>query len=93
MQVKRLFVTLLLLSLTASGVFAQSKTQPSDKFRQLEESLPTPNEQRTASGAPGGRYWQQRADYTIDVELYDVNQRIICTETLTYYNISPNPLN
>ena len=35
-----------------------------DKFRQLEEVLPTPNTYRTASGAPGHAYWQQRADYT-----------------------------
>lgn len=33
--------------------------------------LPTPNEQRTASGAPGNRYWQQRPDYDIKVELDD----------------------
>ena len=36
---------------------AQSKTSPVDKFRQLDELLPTPNEQRTASGAPGHSYW------------------------------------
>ncbi len=73
--------------------FAQSKSKPSDKFRQLEEILPTPNEQRTASGAPGARYWQQRADYVIDVELDDVNQRIIGKEAVTYKNLSPDTLN
>ena len=40
-----------------------------DKFRQLEEVLPTPNTYRTASGAPGHAYWQQRADYTIRATL------------------------
>src|SRR5688572_2365771 len=38
--------------------FGQSKSKPSDKFKQLDEELPTPNEQRTASGAPGSKYWQ-----------------------------------
>ena len=73
-------------------VRAQSKTSPSDKFKQLEEILPTPNEQRAASGAPGRAYWQQRADYQIKVELDDVNQRITASETITYYNQSPDTL-
>ncbi|MCA1625943.1 MAG: M1 family metallopeptidase [Acidobacteria bacterium] len=73
--------------------FGQSKSNPSDKFKQLEENLPTPNEQRTASGAPGARYWQQRADYVVDVEIDDVNQRLIGKETVTYKNLSPDTLN
>ena len=72
-------------------LFAQSKTNPVDKFRQLEELLPTPNEQRSASGAPGPKYWQQRADYKIAVELDDAKQRIIGSETITYFNNSPGP--
>ena len=63
-----------------------------DKFRQLEEILPTPNEQRLASGAPGPEYWQQRADYDIAVELDDVNQRITGQESITYTNNSRDPL-
>ncbi len=92
MSLFRFAVVLFVLSFTVSA-FAQSKSNPSDKFRQLEENLPTPNEQRTASGAPGARYWQQRADYVIDVELDDVNQRIIGKETVTYKNLSPDTLN
>jgi len=72
---------------------AQNKKSPADKFRQLEEVLPTPNDQRTASGAPGHKYWQQRADYSIDVELDDVNQRIVGKGTVTYHNNSPDALN
>ncbi len=68
MHVRRIFV-IALIAMLSSFVFAQSKSKPSDKFRQLEEILPTPNEQRTASGSPGSRYWQQRADYVIDVVL------------------------
>ncbi|HRB12299.1 MAG TPA: hypothetical protein PKU70_04760, partial [Vicinamibacteria bacterium] len=72
---------------------AQTKlANPLDKFRQLEEILPTPNDQRTASGAPGSRYWQQKADYVIDVELDEVNRRIIGRETITYKNNSPDTL-
>jgi hypothetical protein len=84
------FIFIILCSLIS---FAQSKSNPVDKFRQLEEILPTPNEYRTASGAPGHRYWQQRADYVIDVELDDANQRIIGRETITYKNLSPDSLN
>ncbi len=89
----RRFLAIALIAAFSSFVFAQSKSKPSDKFRQLEEILPTPNEQRTASGAPGNKYWQQRADYVIDVELDDVNQRIIGKETVTYKNLSPDSLN
>ncbi|HEV7903817.1 MAG TPA: M1 family metallopeptidase, partial [Pyrinomonadaceae bacterium] len=86
------FAALLCCLFAPAPAAAQSKTHPSDKFRQLEEILPTPNEQRAASGAPGRSYWQQRADYNINVELDDVNQRIIASETVTYYNQSPDPL-
>ena len=61
-------------------------------FRQLDELLPTANSFRTASGAPGPYYWQQRADYEIRVELDDEQQRIIGSETITYTNNSPDPL-
>lgn len=88
----RKFLALLLCLAIAQLTFAQSKLSPVDKFRQLEEILPTPNEYRTASGAPGHKYWQQRADYSIDVELDDINQKIIGSETVTYYNNSPDTL-
>ncbi|MBA3321990.1 MAG: M1 family metallopeptidase [Pyrinomonadaceae bacterium] len=86
-------IALSLLLLIAPAAPAQSKAAPSDKFRQLEEILPTPNEYRAASGAPGHRYWQQRADYTIDVEIDDATQRLLGKETITYYNQSPDTLN
>ncbi|MBS1680731.1 MAG: M1 family metallopeptidase [Bacteroidetes bacterium] len=62
------------------------------KFEQLEQMLPTPNEYRTGSGAPGSKYWQQRADYVINAELNDENQSITGSETITYYNNSPDAL-
>jgi Peptidase family M1 domain len=89
----RRFSAIILILLSVGFVFGQSKTKPSDKFRQLsDDELPTPNEQRTASGAPGNKYWQNRADYAIDVELDDINHRIIGKETVTYKNNSPDAL-
>src|SRR5690554_3512 len=63
-----------------------------NKFKQLYEELPTPNVYRTASGAPGSQYWQQRADYKIEVTLDEVAQTISGEETITYYNNSPDEL-
>lgn len=63
-----------------------------DKFKQLEEELPTPNTYRTASGAPGHQYWQQRADYVMNIELKDETQEVFGTETVTYTNNSPDAL-
>ncbi|MFG0264852.1 MAG: M1 family metallopeptidase, partial [Rhodopirellula sp. JB055] len=65
---------------------------PTDKFHPLEPWLPTPNVYRTASGAPGPQYWQQRADYTIDVKLDDENQSLSGTCQITYHNQSPDTL-
>jgi len=71
--------------------FAQSPPWQG-KFEQLDQVLPTPNEYRSGSGAPGPRYWQQQADYTIQVELNDDKQSITGTETITYHNNSPDVL-
>lgn len=73
-------------------VFFQAQTQNVHKFDQLYDLLPTPNSYRTASGAPGPDYWQQRADYKIEVTLDEVNQTISGEETITYYNNSPDKL-
>jgi hypothetical protein len=72
--------------------FPNRKYNQEDKFRQLEEILPTPNDVRSGSGAPGRGYWQQQADYKIEVELDDKNQRIIGSETIKYTNNSPDTL-
>ncbi len=63
-----------------------------EKFSQLEGTLPTPNSYRTASGAPGHEYWQQRADYNMKIEIDDVNQKLLGNETIKYYNNSPDVL-
>ncbi len=61
-------------------------------FAQLEWLLPTPSETRLASGAPGPQYWQQRADYKIEVRLDDAKRRIEGKERITYQNRSPHTL-
>lgn len=68
------------------------KFDQQDKFRQLSEVLPTANAYRTASGAPGHAYWQQRADYDIDVSLDEWAQRVTGTARITYHNLSPDTL-
>ncbi len=92
MNLQRLFAVLLILTFAVCA-FGQSKSKPSDKFKQLEEILPTANDYRTASGAPGARYWQNRADYNIDVEIDDQTQHLTGKETVTYKNASPDTLN
>src|SRR6266850_2555113 len=59
-------------------------------FRPL--ALPTPNLIREGSGAPGPRYWQQRADYTIRASLDTATHVIAGSETIRYTNNSPDTL-
>ena len=63
-----------------------------DPFYPLDSWWATAGEQRLASGAPGPEYWQQRADYDIDVTLDDSRQRITGRETIQYHNLSPHSL-
>jgi len=84
-----LFINFLLISNTI--LFAQENINL-NKFRQLKQELATPNVYRTASGAPGHEYWQQKADYKMDIRLDDETQRIYGEETITYHNQSPDVL-
>ena len=63
-----------------------------NKFRQLYNEFSTPNDYRTASGAPGTAYYQQRADYVMDIKIDDETQRLYGEETITYTNNSPDEL-
>ncbi|MEM6894280.1 MAG: M1 family metallopeptidase [Bacteroidota bacterium] len=62
------------------------------KFKQLYEEFSTPNTYRSASGAPGPDYYQQQADYVMDIRLDDKNAKIYGEETITYHNNSPDNL-
>ncbi len=63
-----------------------------DKFKQLGPELATPNDQRTASGAPGARYWQQQVDYNMNIMIDDETQKLYGEEWITYHNFSPDQL-
>ncbi len=84
---------IIILVLVAFYTQAQQQTTPwQGKFEQLDTQLPTPNSYRSASGAPGPQYWQQKADYIITAELNDENQSITGSEVITYTNNSPDVL-
>ena len=83
---------LLCFCVAASSQAMAKNSISDDKFRQLEENLPTPNTYRTASGAPGHQYWQQDVDYKIDITLNDEKQTLSGSETIDYTNNSPDTL-
>jgi len=86
---KKSFILAAFAALAAS---AGATDLADDKFRQLEELLPTPGEVRTASGAPGHAYWQQRADYKLRATLDERNRSISGEGSVTYHNNSPDTL-
>lgn len=97
---KPLMKKLAILLLTITGLTATAQNTQNNpgsnhgnKFEQLGTILPTPNEYRTASGAPGPKYWQQRADYDIKCKLDETNLKLTGSETVSYYNNSPDALN
>ena len=76
-----------------SNVTAGSAGDAAAKFRQLDHVLPSPNVYRSASGAPGPAYWQQRASHTMDVRLDEDKRRIFAESDIEYTNNSPDTLN
>lgn len=95
MKIKVLFLFVLFgLSL---GLNAQVSNNPeaehANKFEQMDPFWRSPNSYRTADGAPGPDYWQQRADYKIKCSLDTKEQRLTGSETITYHNNSPSELN
>ncbi len=85
----------LLFCLLAAPMLLQAQNPGSNhgnRFEQLGYLLADPNVYRSASGVPGPKYWQQRADYDITAELDDTKQRLTGSESITYYNNSPDPL-
>jgi len=83
---------LISLSLIISSSALAGNVSFNDKFRQLDELLPTPNTYRTASGAPGHEYWQQKVDYKIMITLDDKTQQLTGSESIHYQNNSPDTL-
>ena len=91
-----LMLSMLFVLPTIQAQERTSKTQKGhtnqNKFRQLKDVLATPNSQRTASGAPGVNYSQQKVDYTMSIVLDDDNEKITGNETITYHNNSDDTL-
>ena len=73
-------------------IFAQNSNLNYNKFKQLKEEIATPNVYRTASGAPGHQYYQNEADYKMEIILNDQIQKISGSETIKYHNNSPDKL-
>jgi Peptidase family M1 domain len=86
------FAMLLSSSVLAQDIRNNPNSNHGNKFEQLGTILATPNEYRTASGAPGPKYWQQRVDYDIKCELDETTQKLTGSEKITYINNSPDVL-
>jgi hypothetical protein len=91
------FISALLISGISIAQEEEAKEKESghynnNRFKQLYEEFSTPNGYRSASGAPGPDYYQQQADYVMDIELDDENARLYGFETITYTNNSPDKL-
>ena len=95
------YLSLVVLFLSAGMMYAQDENSGDERkpghtnnnrFKQLYEEFSTPNQYRSASGAPGPNYYQQEADYVMDIELDDTNKKIYGNETITYTNNSPDEL-
>ena len=83
----------LLLTITIPAIFfGQNPNLNYNKFKQLKEEVATPNVYRTASGAPGHEYYQNEADYVMNIFLNDQNQKLTGSETIKYHNNSPDQL-
>ena len=93
---KQFSFIILLLVVASNFLVAQplrnAGSNHGNTFEQLDYLLPTPNEYRTASGAPGPKYWQQRVDYDINANLDEVTNVLTGSELITYFNNSPDVL-
>jgi hypothetical protein len=92
MRKKSFKLALALCFMTALAQAQNPGSNHGNRFEQLGTMLSDPNMYRSASGAPGPKYWQQRADYDISATLDDEQQKLTGAETVTYFNNSPDPL-
>ncbi|WJG09373.1 M1 family metallopeptidase [Aliiglaciecola sp. LCG003] len=96
MRIRAIVVSILAIFVlpifSSYATIQQTKGDFQDKFRQLDEALPTPNVYRNAAGEPGHQYWQQKVDYKIQAKLDETKRRIEASEQITYQNNSPDTL-
>ena len=86
------YLSIFIIVLSPTFLFAQNKNLNYNKFKQLKEEVASPNVFRTAAGAPGYEYYQNEADYVMSITLNDQQQKISGTETIKYHNNSPDKL-
>ena len=86
------FLGMIMTAVNCFGQYNNPGVNHGNKFEELNYLMASPNEYRTASGAPGPKYWQQRADYDMVIEIDEPNNVLKGSETITYYNNSPTPL-
>jgi len=92
------FAVTLLIILFAGSALGQNWRNIEGDVRSGNHSMfrpldwPDPTSVRNAAGAPGARYWQQRADYVIETRLDTVTHSVSGSETITYHNNSPDVL-
>ena len=95
-NIKLIMISLIFSSMGISQEVKENSRQNGhlniNKFRQMYQEFSSPNMFRTAAGAPGPAYYQQQADYNINIELDDQNKKIYGRETITYTNNSPDNL-
>ncbi|MEE9439896.1 MAG: M1 family metallopeptidase [Saprospiraceae bacterium] len=82
---------LIVFSILSLTIYGQENTNL-NKFRQLGQELPTPNIYRNAAGAPGAKYWQQKVDYDMKIEIDDEARKLYGSSKITYKNNSPDEL-
>jgi hypothetical protein len=85
-------ITVMALSIGFSGVFAQESN-----YSYVDAFAPNfykknGNEFRSASGKPGPKYWQNRADYKLSTTLNESDNKISGSVELTYTNNSPDEM-
>ncbi|MDB4919225.1 M1 family metallopeptidase [Mucilaginibacter sp.] len=94
------YTKLTLSLLLCAGIYtshAQNTEEPKSNYDQHKIFNPLfypekGNEFRTAGGAPGAKYWQNRADYKLNVTLDTAKHSVTGTTLITYTNNSPDPL-
>jgi hypothetical protein len=98
---KKISLFVFSLFFVATATLAQDKKEKKEvqqghtdqnKFRQMKDVLASPNDQRTASGAPGHQYTQQKVNYVMDIRLEEGTNKIYGDENITYYNNSKDHL-
>jgi hypothetical protein len=88
-------IQLLLTIFTTISMVAQENTVSNYNYNETFANnfyTKNGNEYRSASGMPGPKYWQNSADYTINVSLNEEKKEITGSQLITYTNNSPDKL-